>query len=420
MSIHTSGCLCARLLTAACCCACSLPATFLQVRQLLDLWVKQGRVSADTAKPVHQQMSVFERQAAAVSQLSSLGIPPGLPVQRVILTAHEQPLNLEELMDRMLLERDVSPGADPAAAAGKDGGGAVGAKAGAAAAQAPDSPSEEGLLAALVADADLEEGEVVQPPSPDIQQQQEQQQPQPEPEQQLLPTGPLHFKNLFGPATVSGYVLKQYNTVDHFCQLPLVSAIEQHLGKQAAASAAAASAKKQGSGTRASGLLAVLQQRGLELRWSPEVLSARNEDWLLEDHEQVCGWGPQHRLLATCLFCCNLLWGRGWMGRRVNTLELGGPGMRIGCLRTMNRCVELVAGLGFSRGSPGCLRSLRGEPAMAASWLYVMVGLWVVLVGLEYCCWRSLHCVHYTHAADSVKAGQTRTSAGARDVIQRR
>jgi hypothetical protein len=158
------------------------------------------------------------------------------------------------------------------------------------------------LLAALVADADLEEGEVVQPPLPDIQQQQELQQPEAA-QQQLLPIGPLHYRNLFGPATVSGYVLKQYNTVDHFCQLPLVSAIEQHLGKQAAASAAAAAAKKQGSGTRSSGLLAVLQQRGLELRWSSEVLSARNEDWLLEDHEQVCGWGLQHQSRACSTSC---------------------------------------------------------------------------------------------------------------------
>jgi hypothetical protein len=254
-------------------------------------------------------MSAFERQAAAVSQLSSLGIPPGLPVQRVVLTAHEQPLNMEDRLDRMVLRRDAPPGADSAVA--KDGGGAGGAKAEAAAAQPPDSPSDDGLLAALVADADLEEGEVVQPPSPDILKQQQQQQ-QPTAEQSLLPIEPLHYKNLFGPATVSGYVLQQYNTVDHFCQLPLVSAIGQHLGKQAAASAAAAAAKKQASGTRQSGLLAVLQQRGLELRWSLEVLSARMEDWLLEDHEQVCGWGGPRTGVwvgpaAPCAYCFNVL-----------------------------------------------------------------------------------------------------------------
>jgi hypothetical protein len=134
-----------------------------------------------------------------------------------------------------------------------------------------------------VEDADLEEGEVVQPPSPDEQQQQQQQQralPPP-------PREPVHYKNLFGPVTVSGYVLKQYNPLDHFCQLPLVSAIAQHCGSQVAASAAAAAAAKQASGTRARGLLAVLQQRGLQLRWTPEILSSRSEDWLMDDHEQV-------------------------------------------------------------------------------------------------------------------------------------
>ena len=251
---------------------------FPQVRQLLDLWVKQGRISGDTARPVHQQMSGYERQMQATSQLSSIGIPPGLPVQRVILTAHEEPLDLQGgPEDRMLLARDGPPEAEAAGAGGQQGAGGGGGANG-----APGSPSEEGLLAALV--DEVEEGEVVQPPEqPPAQQQQDAPQP---PKQQ--PPQPQHFRNLFGPRTVRGYVMKQYSPLDHLCQPPLVSVIAQHLGKQAAAAAAAAAAAKQSSGSRAQGLLAVLQQRGLELRWSAEVLSARNEEWLLDDHEQVC------------------------------------------------------------------------------------------------------------------------------------
>lgn len=257
------------------------------MRQLLDLWVKQGRISADVAKPVHQQMLVFERQAAAASQLNSLGVPPGIPVQRVILTAHEEPLDMEKATDRALVAPQDEPAADAAAGAAAAG---AAAKQGAAGVKgAPGSPEEEeGLLAALVED-DVEEGEVVLPAE------QQQQPPEEQKQQPGLVQGlalqpqqqDLLYKNLFGPKTVRGYVLKQYNCMDHFCQLPLVSVIAQHLGKQAAATAAAAAAAKQSSSGRTGGLLAVLQQRGLELRWSPEVLSARSEGWLLEDHEQV-------------------------------------------------------------------------------------------------------------------------------------
>jgi hypothetical protein len=200
-----------------------------------------------------------------------------LPVQRVILTGHEQPLNLQDPKEHMLIQRNP-PAADTAAAAGGSSNGNTPA----AAVEPPGSPSEEGLLAALAADADLEEGELPLPPPEQLpqppQQQKGKQGPQqvPQQQQEQYPA----FKNLFGPLTVSGCVLRQYNSMDHFCQLPLASAIAQASGKQAAAA-------KQGSGSRRGGLLALLQQRGLELRWTPELLSCRSDDWLLQDHEQV-------------------------------------------------------------------------------------------------------------------------------------